>query len=156
VFPVNKLLVFPLAFMFLLTIYSVVDTGSHGTGYSEDYKNSTGLKTDSKTGYVDVPNAGSKSFSIWDNNAGASMVIFIAAIAIGVIAGIKILGSGLSGLSQSMIFNSVLFLGLWACLSVIAGVYLFSQEMTGILWVGLTTVYIIGMGIHINGSATGD
>lgn len=152
----NKMMIFPLGFMLILTLFSALYSSGSYIGSSEDYSNVTGISVDDANRTVQIPNAGSKTFNIWTSGLGYAMVILYAAIATGTIAGIKFLGSGLSDLSQSIIFNSILFLGLWAVLSVASSHYMFDSSVTIFIWVGMTTVYIVGMGIHINGNATGD
>lgn len=152
----NKLLMFPLAFMFILTIYATVYSGTYsGTGHSADYTNQSGTEIQGESGTVEIPNADTQDFNIWDSGAGYAMVILVAAIAIGIVAGIKILGSGLSDMSQGMIFNGILFLGLWSCLTIVSSAFLFYTEIVTILWMFITMIYIIGLGIHLNGNAAG-
>lgn len=146
----NKLLIFPMAFMLILTIFGSVFSNYHPTGTTGDYSNQSGAVVQGENATVDIPSGDSETVNIW-TTAGA-MVILILAISIGVIAGIKILGSGLSDMSQNLIFNGILFLGLWACLSAISAVFLFDTSISTLLWIFLTTIYIIGMGIHLNGS----
>jgi len=152
----NKLLIFPIGFMFLLTMYAVVYTGSTYSGDTENYQSQNGTIVQGESGSVYIPNAGSKSFDIWDSLAGSAMVIIAGALAVGVISGIRILGSGLSEMSQSLVFNAIIFLGIWACLTVFAQDFLFDSIMTKLLWVALTLIYCIGLAIHLNGSAGGD
>lgn len=148
----NKLLVFPLAMMFLLTMFAFSYIGgTYGIGNSENYSSSTGINTTEGSGTVDIPRAGTQTFTIW--SSAAAMVILIAAIAVGIIAGIKVLGSGLNDTSQKMIFNSVLFLGLWACLSAVSSNFLFGLTIITFLWVGLTIMYVIGVGVQISNSS---
>ena len=147
----NKLLIFPMAFMFILTIFSVIYTGETLQGESEDYGDPGSIIINEETGEVDIPEAEHQEFNIWDSTG--AMVILFAAIAIAIIAGIKILGSGLSDMSQSLIFDGILFLGLWACLTIVSSEFLFQTSMSILLWVSLTTIYIIGMGLHMSGSA---
>ena len=142
--------------MFVLTVFSVVYTGSTFLGSTDDYSLQNGTEIQTDVGRVKIPNAGSQSFDIWDSVAGASMVIMASAVAVGVLSGIKVLGSGLSDLSQSLIFNAIVFLGIWACLTVIAQDFLFDSLITKLLWVTLTLMYCIGLGIHLGGTASGD
>ena len=59
------------------------------------------------------------------------------------------IGSGLSDTSQKMLFDSVLFGGIWACLSVASIDFMFVNAYTSILWLVLTMIYIIGVGSHM-------
>ena len=147
----NKMMLIPLGIMLVLTMFVAIYTGqmTTGTGTTEDYSNSSGIDTGEGTGYVDIPSGGSHTFNIWSTEG--VVAILITAIAVGIIAGIKVLGSGLSDMSQSLIFNGVLFGGLWACLSIVSSTIFFINPITEIFWVFLTISYIVGMGIHLNG-----
>jgi hypothetical protein len=149
----NKLLIFPMGFMFVLTLFSLLYVGGTYTADSQNYSSQQGFQTDNKTGYVTIPTAKQQTFNI--STATGIMLILTIAIAIGIVAGIKVLGSGLSDPSQSMIFNGILFGGLWACLSIVSSQFLFDTMPATMLWMTLTIVYIIGMGIHLNPSGSG-
>jgi hypothetical protein len=152
----NKMMLIPLGFMLILTMFMAIYTGNmdSGTGTTDDYGNSSGIDTSEGSGYVDIPSGGSHTFNIWSTE-GVILILSVA-IAVGIIAGIKVIGSGLSVFSQSLIFNGILFGGLWACLTIISSEFLFIGVITEMLWIFLTVTYIIGMGIHLNGNASGD
>jgi hypothetical protein len=141
----------PLGFMLVLTMFAAIYTGNMetATGTTDDYSNSSGIDTSEGSGYVDVPSGGSHTFNIWSTEG--VILILVTAIAVTIIAGIKVLGSGLNDMSQSLIFNGILFGGLWACLTAVSADMLFEFVITQMLWVFLTIAYIIGMGIHLNG-----
>jgi hypothetical protein len=149
----NKLLIFPLAVMFLLTIFSVIYTGEQYVGSSPDLNNNSGIIIQNETGTVDVPGADPMEFNIWETTG--ALVILAAAIAVGIVAGFKILGSGFNEFSQSLMFNAILFLGLWAVLTIVSADLMFDTAMITLLWVGLTMTYIIGMGVHLANSSGG-
>ena len=135
----NKAMLFPMVFMFILTMFSVIwgETGYYAPIHGE-------------SGNVTIGQGGT-DFDMW--TATGILVVLIGAVALGTIAGIHFLGSGLSDTSQHMIFASILFLGLWACLTVVSRNYLFESSVTMILWVCLTVMYVVGVGITINGSS---
>jgi hypothetical protein len=132
-------------------MFAAIYTGNMetATGTTDDYSNSSGIDTSEGSGYVDVPSGGSHTFNIWSTEG--VILILVTAIAVTIIAGIKVLGSGLNDMSQSLIFNGILFGGLWACLTAVSADMLFEFVITQMLWVFLTIAYIIGMGIHLNG-----
>jgi hypothetical protein len=80
------------------------------------------------------------------------MVILIAAMAIGIIAGFGLFGSGLTEMSQGMIFSGILFLGLWASLSIVSVRYLFDSGILSLFWVSLTVMFVVGVGTHMTNS----
>src|SRR4030042_352095 len=143
----NKLLLFPLAFMFLLSIFSFATTGITFLGSTENYSDENEIVINGSGTTVEIPGADAQTFNIW-SDAGA-MVIVLASITIGILSGVTFLGSGISERSQSLIFNAVLFIGIWACLTVVSGAYLFQHNILSILWLGLTTIFVIGLGIHM-------
>lgn len=145
----NKLLMFPLGLMFLITIFMYIDTSLAPTGSSENYSDSSGINIDDENRSIIIPGAESQEFDIWGSSG--IIVIVIAAIAIGVVSGITVLGSGLSDEAQKMIVNSVLFLGLWACLSVVSSSVMFENMVTIILWFSITMIFMLGLSIQITG-----
>ena len=144
----NKLLLFPLAFMFIITIFSSISLGETYLGSSGNYSSTDEITVGNESGSVDIPGAGEHEFDIWDSLG--VIVILNVAIVIGIVAGIHILGSGITNFSQSLIFNAILFLGLWACLSVTSGMYFFTDTIAMLLWIGLTMTYVIGLSLHLN------
>jgi len=145
----NKLLIFPLGFMFILTIFTSLYAGGTFTGYSEDYSGTgEGGSIMNQTTYVHTPTAGSYHFSIV--SASAVLLILSAAIIAGAAVGFHVLGSGLTETSQKYIFNSILFLGLWAILTVVSSMYIFYNTIATALWISLTVMYVIGYGTEMN------
>jgi len=146
----NKLLIFPLAFMFILTLFSAVYENETYTGYSDDYSPAEGIIIGNETGEVTIPSAQPQSFNIW--GVTGALVIIVAAIAVGIIAGITVLGSGISERSQSLIYNGILFLGLWSCLTIISSRFFLDSLIPTLFWISLTIIYILGLGIHMSNS----
>lgn len=153
----NKLMIFPLAFMLILTIFSVVDTGETYSDYSEDFSGSGDTiyinGSSASSGTVDIPSAGSQEIDLWII-AGAVAILFIA-IGIGTVAGINVLGTGLSEFSQSLIFQSILFVGLWTALTIIVNEYVFVTVYTQMIWLMLTIAFVIGIGQQMTNAGTG-
>jgi len=146
----NKLLMFPLALMFIISIFVFLETSIQPEGSSDDYSNSSGIVIGGDNGTVDIPTASSQTFNIW--GVGGVMIIITAAVAIGIVAGIKVLGSGLDDLSHSLVFNGILFLGLWSCLTIVSRELMFENIIMQILWLTLTMIYMLGFATHINGA----
>ena len=99
---------------------------------------------------VDIPEADTQEFDIWEGTY--TIAIIIAAIAVGVLAGIRVFDTGLSDQAQKLLFNSILFMSLWACLSAVAYDYLFQNAYTVMLWILITTIYTVGLGLHMTGA----
>lgn len=136
----NKLMLFPITILFILVLYSGFSSSSNSENYTGSYHG--------RSGDVPVP-----SFNIWIT--AAAIVILATALTVGIAAGFNLLGSGFSETSQKMIFNTVLFFGLWAALTVGTMPIFFTSIFMSIIWVALSIMYIIGFADNINSSATG-
>lgn len=136
----NKLLMFPLFFLLVLSMYSIAGDAQTFSGESPELPDDV---------TVDIPEADTQEFNIWENTY--AIAIIIAAIAVGILAGIRIFSSGLSDQAQSLLFNTILFMSLWACLSAVSFKFMFQNPYTVTLWILITTIYTIGLGIHMTG-----
>jgi hypothetical protein len=145
----NKLLLFPLAMLFILSLFVFLESAVQPSGTSDDYTNTSGITIDEDERYVEIPSAEPQTFNIWGTSG--PVVIVIAAIAVGIISGISFLGSGLSPLSQSMIFNSIVFFGIWTCLTVVSASLMFENIVMIIIWLCLTMMFMLGLSIHLTG-----
>lgn len=141
----NKLIMFPLTFMFLLGVYAVIDTVNVT---SDDYEHEFTLNYTGEDGEIGIDTYGTKSFDLW--KIVTIMAILGAAIIAGILSGLNILGSGFNELSQKFIFDSIFYLGLWAALTLVAEDYLLGSLFQMLIWVFLTFMYIIGMGIQMS------
>lgn len=73
------------------------------------------------------------------------IVIIVGAIVLGLI-GINVLGSGLSDYSIKIIWNGIVFYGLWFLFSALGFNFFNSIPIIGIvLWISLTLVYSLGV-----------
>lgn len=81
------------------------------------------------------------------------IAIIVVMIAIGVIAGIQVLGSGLSDFSVSVIYKSVFFYSIWIIISAFGYDALGSIPIIGsIFYFILTLFYSLGVAQQIQGS----
>lgn len=93
---------------------------------------------------VEIPNQEEKSFSMTDP-AGIVAILLIA-IAVGIVAGITVLGSGISEYSQSIIFVTTVYLAVWGLLSI--GILDLTGQIpvvSNLLWIFLTLLYTLGV-----------
>ena len=83
---------------------------------------------------------------ILDFNMTTGLVIIIAVATVLGLIGLNVLGSGLSDRSVKIIWNGIVYYGLWAIFSVfaIAGV-LSIPYFGGFLWFLLTFIYTLGV-----------
>lgn len=80
------------------------------------------------------------------NESDGFLVIIVAILAVGVISGITILGSGISEYSQSILFQSFGYLGVWAVLSVPIHEVIGDMPYFFLpIWIGLTALLCIGI-----------
>lgn len=145
----NKLIGFPLAFMFMLTIFAMADSGDTYSGGHTNLSNEWAVNNPSQSGTINIDEKKSSEYNIW--GLSGALVILISAIAIGVLMGFKVFGSGFSDVSQTMVFAAILFIGLWTLLSIVAQEYLFGMIFTQILWISMTIAYIVGLGTYLSG-----
>lgn len=81
------------------------------------------------------------------------VALFIGLIAIALIIGIRILGSGMAGVSISIVFRLTTFLLLWGILSAISSSVLLDFPMMGLLiWTCLTLSYVLGVVLSLSPS----
>jgi len=151
---VNKLLLFPLGFMLILSLFNATLADYFPSSQTNDYSNQSGtIVTGSGSGSdvagkVKLPYGTSQSFNIWSTQ-GAIIIITIC-LAVGILAGITVLGSGLKEFSIKLIFYGIFYLGIWAVLSFSASTFLFNINMMLYFWVALTLMYVMGVGIQLN------
>jgi len=143
----NNLILYPLVLLLFLSVfYQLIYFESADLTYNEtltvqgvnasQYINGTETEfvSDIDSGFFDI------------NMVTGFLVLVLGLVVVGVVAGIRILGSGLSEYSVNLIHKSVVYYGIWGVLSAIGyGVFLtFPYGFGVILWFGLTFVYTLG------------
>lgn len=98
------------------------------------------------------------STAIFDvNMTGGLIALIVVLVVVGAVAGIRVLGSGLSTYSVALIHKSAVYYGLWGVFSGLSYVAFASLPIFGLfLWVGLTLIYSLGFFQTLNGSNTGE
>ena len=151
---INKLMFFPLGLMFLITAYSIIASGETYEGETDDWSESGEMTINGTigddTGYAIIPEADPLNINLWF--AGAALILLTAAVAVGVASGFSILGSGLTTFSQKLLFNVILYLGLWAALTVVSSTFFFDTPLLTLSWMGITTMYVAGVGLQMTSS----
>lgn len=149
----NKLLILPLAFMYLVSIFVFLVTAIQPSGSSIDLSDSGQIEINetgsTKTGDIQIPSGGSQSFNLWQ--IGGIMAVLLLAISLGIVASIGVLGSGLGSLGENIIFNSILFLGIWACLTVVSSELMFDNMIMTIVYMVMTMMFVTGLGMQMSG-----
>lgn len=90
--------------------------------------------------------------------SGIIMAFALLALAItgSALVGISFLGSSLgTETTQALIFNSILYLGVWAVFSILAYPLLGQMWVFGgLIWLIITIIYIVGFANEIQGTAS--
>lgn len=153
-----KLILVPLLILILFaTISQLLPTGSSTINFTSTSTtgayNITGNQTLDATTSV-LTNTGVSS--VWDINMTAGIIaLIIALVAVGVAAGITVLGSGLSNFSVQLIYKSATYYGLWGVFSALGFVGFSSIPIFGLmLWLILTLIYSVGFFQTLNVGGT--
>lgn len=143
----NKMIMYPLILLlFLGVFYQLINFSQADFSYNETLTvqgiNASQFINGTETAFVSDIDSG--VFDI--NMVSGFLVLIIGLVVVGVVAGIRILGSGLSEYSVDLIHKSVVYYGIWGVLSAVAyGVFLtFPYNFGVLLWFGLTFVYTLG------------
>lgn len=141
-----KLILYPLLMLIILSVFIqlMANTGVLDLTYS----NST---SQSQSGNQTLNSEESElqqetTTALFDINMTTGIVaLIIALVAVGVVAGIHVLGSGLSDYSVQLIHKSCIYYGLWGVFSALSFMAFLNIPIFGlVLWLGLTLIYSIG------------
>jgi len=141
----NKLLMFPIAFLFIIALFTVTLGATKSPASSEDFSQSGEFVlngTDDASGDFSIEGAETVSFDIW--GVEGLLVLLSIGVAVGIVAGIKILGSGVDALTHALIFNGIIYFGIWAALTIISSDIMFENGVMGFTWMGLTLMFVLG------------
>lgn len=147
----NKLMLFPLIVLSIITVLSFISGGNLVGSFTVDDPSATATINGTDSSYS-APNGGIFNFNLF---SGMGLLVTIVALsAVGIVAGIQLFGSGLSEFSQNMIVKSVGFIGLFIALMVFSSSVIMNG--TGIYGIlvnfGLTLMYGIGFIFDVSGS----
>lgn len=160
----NKLLMFPLTFMLILSIFCIFFSGKVYSGYitktgeSEVSSHTSEQWSDIEWALYNASfEANARKHAVSLQNMYTVLALLTLAFALAGIAGLKLFGSGLSVFSQLLIFNATLYGGIWACLTLNSIQVIFKDgfNIGSVIWTMLTIFYVLGMAVQINGQ-TGD
>lgn len=150
---------YPLIIMFILTffnqIYIYSNTDSLALIANPVVNPTTGQLIQNETTNQLTTSGSDETFNI-DFLTGF-IALIIGVVIIGVVAGVKFLGSGLSGQAQKLIFYSAICFGLWGIFSALTYTMLASIPSFGlILWLSFTMIYMFGFFKEINMGSSGE
>lgn len=141
----NSFIVYPLLILvvigsfYQIYTYGDVDLSSSGSQSQELIGNQTLNEAESE---LELEQG---SLSLDFNMTVGLVAVIIGAIALGLI-GINVLGSGLSDFSVKIIWNGIVYYGLWTVFSVLAFNLIIGIPIFGILlWFFLTFFYSLGV-----------
>lgn len=153
-----KLILIPLLILIMFaTLNQLLPLGSQTINFTSSTATSayniTGNQTLDSVTY-ELSNVGAST--VWDVNMTAGIIaLIIALVAVGVAAGITVLGSGLSNFSVQLIYKSATYYGLWGVFSALGFVGFSSIPIFGLmLWLVLTLIYSVGFFQTLNVGGT--
>lgn len=142
----NNYIVYPLIILLIVGVfnqlyyYSSVDVSSSGISQSQELTGNQSLSGEESELELEQG-----SLSLDFNMTIGLIVITIGAIALGLI-GLNVLGSGLSPFSVKIIWNGIVYYGLWTVFSVLGFNAITSLPIFGLfVWFILTLVYTLGV-----------
>lgn len=148
----NYLLLFPLGILLTITLFTVAFTGTTLIGTMDDdanFSSGEGVTINgTDSGVVEIPQVPNQKFDMW--GLKGALVILAIALVLGAFISINVVGSGLGDEGVQMVFNATVYLGLWACLTVMALSMLMTPEIVFLFWVVLTFMYVIGVAMEVN------
>lgn len=148
----NKMLFFPLSILLILTIIGFLSDGNLvGSGFTTETNGTVKVNGSESTYSSDYGGT-----FVFDLFTGDGLIITLGLIVTAVVLlGIGVFGSGLSIFSQTLVLQSVVFLGLWGALILFSKDFIINN--TGpfgvIMYFILTVIYGIGFVLQITSSA---
>lgn len=134
----------PLIIMLCVLIGSVIfGTSSLSNAHSSTTISNQNITINGATGQVGTSTTTSNTFDL--STTDLILGILGVAIAAGIAAGIQVLGSGGSVLTQELIIKSIMYVGFWGALTVVTSSMFFMVPIFGgLIYLALTVCYAIG------------
>lgn len=146
----NKLLVYPLMFMMFIAFFHFAVTATT-IGNTVSEANFTTGSGDFSNAIIEFVGGDNVVFNIWA--ISGLVAVFVLGGTVAAMLGFSVLGSGFSVYSQRIVFNLIVFIGLWLALMSMSASILFSQDLFTFLFFGLTMIYIVGVGLQVGAHA---
>jgi len=140
----NKLIAIPMAIGFGFLFIAILG----GVQFDDDFdpqKDEWGqyIDDDGNIIPVEIPDQ-EQTWSIM--SAEGVMALLTIAIAVGIVGGITVFGSGISEYSQSIIFQTTVYVAIWAvCTLAIYDVVQSVPLLAAIIWLSMTLMYATGI-----------
>lgn len=139
----NKLLAIPLFFIIMMSLLGLVnDINYTFTGATEYEERQVWNETSFQWETREMP-VQEEPFTLVGMDG--AMVVLVAAIAIAMLLGISILGSGVSEYTQSLTLHVAVYGGIWGVFSALSYTMLISLAIFGaFIWICFTVMYVLG------------
>lgn len=145
----NDYITYPLLILVIIAGFTQLLVNTNSTGIDLSYNGS--INVDSQTGNL-TENENTTTIQTQEQNAvfdinmiTGLIALIISLIVVGVIAGIRVLGSGLSEKSVTLIYNSTVYYGLWGIFSALSFQAFNSIPIVGLFtWLIMTLIYSLG------------
>ena len=145
----NKLLLFPLIFLFIMALYDWTGGGQSTSGQVPVYGDGTIYVTNdtvNQSGSFYI--AEDATFDFWD--VAGTLAILIASIVVGAVVTMNFIGTGLQDFSGNVIFQSCMFLGLWTALSYGTVDFFTGSMLTLIVYIFLLLLFMVGFANQVS------
>ncbi len=140
----------PLSIMFLCAIFTMlaysfvnVYTENNLTESGEIRINESGEEKTSKVEWAEKSEA--QSIQLTLSSPSTIFAIVIAGLAVGITAGVRALGSGLSSFSQRIILVLAIYGGIYTILSIVAAGFFNSTVIGMVTWFGISLMFVFGI-----------
>lgn len=152
-----KLILYPLLILiFVGAFYMIVS--NNNANFSSYYNNAfeaSGNQTLSGTTSTLTQQPANVSFNL-DMTTGL-IILIISMVIIGTVAGVRVLGSGLSNFAVQLLYKSAVYYGLWGMFSIFSITAFISIPTFGVFfWFILTLIYTLGFFQTLNGGGGGE
>ena len=139
----NKLIAIPMAIGFAFLFIAILGGVSSMTVLTSKGRMGPIYRRDGNIQPVEIPDQ-EQTWSIM--SAEGVMALLTIAIAVGIVGGITVFGSGISEYSQSIIFQTTVYVAIWAvCTLAIYDVVQSVPILAAIIWLSMTLMYAIGI-----------
>jgi len=139
----NNWMMIPLAILFGLTMIGYVNGGTQGL-IEQDMGDVANISYNGTT--MDIPTMDPVTINVWDLSSGGGLAVALLAISTGIVAGIGLFGSGLSVISQTLIFKLIGLIGLWGVFTITGGQFILTGTgITGTaIYLAMTMSFALG------------
>ncbi len=147
------LIYFPLL---IITLFMVVATAGGGANFSftQDFNTNSSMTVNGSSSSINIP-VGTFTFAI--SATQGAIAVMMSIIILGSLIGIRVMGSGILGMSAEIIVKGAFYFALWGLFSVFAQPLIAAIPIFGILiYLMLTVMYIIGFVQGLSGGPAND